>query len=327
MSGPDGGLGRAPYGPAGATGGPGYPYPTGGPVGPPGGPAGHAGGPPGHVGGPPGPLGGNYPPGAAGGRSAVDPAKLLGLAVASLGGLNFIWGFLPEITAPRIDENLSVFAVGPGYVPILLLIAGLLALAAFLPGSERSRLAVAAVSVGGAAGAIVSLGMAGPVELLGSGQVNKGLGAILLVIFGIIQAVVAIGGYVIGADFSGRAIGNAAASAVTGPIPVVQPGWYGQSPGGAPAGFRPPVPMPYPDEAVTGPQVVIGTETRARGPVPGPPTPATPAPATPDPSAKPDPSAVTDSGSGPDPDSTPGSGGQAGTSGRDLPAQQDHRHH
>ena len=82
-----------------------------------------------------------------------------------LGALNFIWGFLPEITATRIDETLSVFAVGPAYVPILLLIAGLLALAAFLPGSERSRLAVAAVSVGGAAGAIVSLGTAGSVEL------------------------------------------------------------------------------------------------------------------------------------------------------------------
>ena len=51
--------------------------------------------------------------------------------------------------------------------------------------------------------------MAGPVELLATGQVSKGLGAILLVIFGIIQAVVAIAGYVVGADFSRRMPGNA----------------------------------------------------------------------------------------------------------------------
>src|SRR6476659_9775718 len=133
-----------------------------------------------------------------------DPAKLLGLAVAVLGALNFIWGFLPEITSTRSNESLSVFAVGPAYVPVLLLIAGLLALAAFLPGSERSRLAVAAVSVGGAVGALIALGTTGPLELTTSAQVSKGLGMVLLVIFGIIQAVVAIAAYVVGADFGSR---------------------------------------------------------------------------------------------------------------------------
>lgn len=132
---------------------------------------------------------------------ALDPARLLGLAVAVLGVLNFCFGFLPEVSAPRLDETLSVFAVGPAYVPILLLIAGLLALAAFLPGSERSRLAVAAVSVGGAAGAIVSLGTPGSFELFANpNQVATGMGAILLVIFGIVQAVVAIAAYVVGSD-------------------------------------------------------------------------------------------------------------------------------
>ena len=213
-------------------------------------------------------------------RSAgLDPAKLLGLAVAGLGGLNFIWGFLPELTAPRIDADLSVFAVGPGYVPILLLIAGLLALAALLPGSERSRLAVAAVSVGGAAGAIVSLGTAGPLELLATGQVSKGLGAILLVVFGIIQAVVAIAGYVVGADFSQRA-GSAGTSGVSSPAAAVQPGWFDPTAGAPPARYPPPlgtppgsvqpgVPQPQPwwpdpSEAVTGPQVVIGPELLRR---------------------------------------------------------------
>jgi len=193
-----------------------------------------------------------------------DPAKLLGLTVAVLGALNFIWGFLPEITSTRSNESLSVFAVGPAYVPVLLLIAGLLALAAFLPGSERSRLAVAAVSVGGAAGAIVSLGTEGSVELVSATAVGKGLGAILLVIFGIVQAVVAIGAYVIGADLSQvrgprtptAAVGGGAyavpaagsvgpqaawgaAPAPGGPVaPVdVRPGWYGAAPSaGSPSG-------------------------------------------------------------------------------------------
>ncbi len=203
-------------------------------------------------------------PGAPGGATRkFDPAKLLGLAVAVLGALNFIWGFLPEITSTRSNESLSVFAVGPAYVPVLLLIAGLLALAAFLPGSERSRLAVAAVSVGGAAGAIVSLGTEGSVELVSATAVGKGLGAILLVIFGIVQAVVAIGAYVIGADLSqvrgprtpaGAAGGNAyavpaasaglqaawgAAPAHGGPVAPaeVRPGWYGAAPSpGSPSG-------------------------------------------------------------------------------------------
>ena len=223
-----------------------------------------------------------YGPAAAPAQNRVgpDPAKLLGLAVAGLGGLNFIWGFLPELTAPRINEDLSVFAVGPGYVPILLLIAGLLALAALLPGSERSRLAVAAVSVGGAAGAIVSLGTTGPVELLATGQVSKGLGATLLVIFGIIQAVVAIAGYVVGADFSQRAAGGAGPNGVSNPAAAVQPGWFDPSAGamparypaplGAPAGsVQPGVPQPQPwwpdpSEAPTGPQVVIGPELLRR---------------------------------------------------------------
>jgi hypothetical protein len=160
----------------------------------------------------------------------ADPARLLGLAVAVLGGLNFCFGFLPEVSAPRLGETLSVYAVGPAYVPILLLIAGLLALAAFLPGSERSRLAVAAVSVGGAVGAIVSLGTPGSFELFANpNQVTAGLGAILLVVFGIVQAVVAIGAYVIGAD----SLWSAGRPATAG-SPAVPTGYSGE-PVGYPA--------------------------------------------------------------------------------------------
>jgi len=151
----------------------------------------------------PGAAGSAAPP-ASTARAGLEPAKLFGLVIAALGAVNFAFGFLPQVTASRLDESLSVYAVGPGYVPILLLIAGLLALAAFLPGSERSRLAVAAVSVGGAVGALISLGTTSSLELLAAGQVSKGLGAVLLTIFGLIQAVVAIAAYVVGADFGAR---------------------------------------------------------------------------------------------------------------------------
>ncbi len=147
----------------------------------------------------------------------LHPARLLGLAVVVLGALNFLWGFLPEISLSRSNESLSVFAVGPAYVPVLLLIAGLLALAAFLPGGEVSRLAVAAVSIGGAAGAIVSLGTESSVQIAFGNQASKGMGAILLVIFGIIQAVVAIGAYVVGADVPPWLRGAGSAAANSGP--------------------------------------------------------------------------------------------------------------
>ncbi len=228
----------------------------------------------------------------AGSRQAADLARVLGLIVAALGALNFIWGFLPELTAARSQDSLSVFAVGPAYVPVLLLIGGLLALAALLPGDEVSRLAVAAVSVGGAAGAIVSLGTQGAVQLVSTSQVSKGMGAILLVIFGIIQAVVAIGAYVVGADgspwarrrpvpvtgpqavgggsgpghrsgagtaaaFAGPGAGSAgpgAGSAGPGGFGVAaQPGWYGP-----PGGWPPVDPRNTPpDERPTGPQHIV----------------------------------------------------------------------
>jgi hypothetical protein len=185
----------------------------------------------------PGGVGLDRPAGArsaSGQRRRVDPAKILGLAVALLGALNFVFGFLPEVSAPRSGATLSVFAVGPAYVPILLLIAGLLALAAFLPGSERSRLAVAAVSVGGAAGAIVSLGTPGSFELFANpNQVSSGLGAILLVIFGIIQAVIAVGAYVVGADTLWK---PRSGTGPAGPAPVQA----------SPAGWDPRVPAPGP---------------------------------------------------------------------------------
>jgi hypothetical protein len=130
----------------------------------------------------------------------MDPVKLAALAVGALGILNFIWGFLPAVSVPGgLPDAVptSVYAVGPGYLPILLLIAGLLALGALLPGGRRVDVPVAAVSVGAAVGVIVSFIVGGTLDLLaGAGgdgaSVGKGIGLILLLIFGILQAIVAV---------------------------------------------------------------------------------------------------------------------------------------
>ena len=217
-------------------------------------------------------------PGTGGSRS--DAAKLMGLGVGALGVLNFVWGFLPEVSTSNAslrDAGLSVFAVGPAYVPILLLIAGLLALGVLLPERPPTRFAVAAVSVGGAIGALVALGVPGSIEVFGNpSQVSSGLGAILLVVFGIVQAVLAIAAYVAGAGLVGGAAagldpaaGHAVAPSTSGPagysraapgsatfanrqsgpiVPAppgwqqadpgaVQPGWFGPPSGPGPGGY------------------------------------------------------------------------------------------
>src|SRR6478752_3996391 len=235
------------------------------------------------------------PSDATGGhRRPIDPAKL--------------FGFLPQVTSTRIDESLSVYAVGPGYVPILLLIAGLLALAAFLPGSERSRLAVAAVSVGGAVGALISLGTSSSLELLAAGQVSKGLGAVLLTIFGIIQAVVAIAAYVVGADLRvGPRNRSATELATDGTDPSAPPGWMAAVP--APSwttappnqsAAPPPAPTASPEPAGS-----VGYYTGyAPGTAPDPGRPAGPSPAV----SSWGPSADDDRPTGPQPVIEPDSG-------------------
>jgi len=171
------------------------------------------------------------------------------VAVVALGLLNFIWGFLPELALPQsttTQGSLSVFSIGPAYVPILLLTAGLLAMTAFLPGEERASFAVAAVSSGGAIGAIVSLGTHDAVS--GFGEVSKGMGAVLLVIFGIIQAVVALTAFVIG---SGLALNPRAAGQSPGLTGSGVPAPAGATPAAHPAAAPGPA-QPYPGQPLPG---------------------------------------------------------------------------
>lgn len=138
----------------------------------------------------------------ADGTGGAGVPRALTAVVALLGIVNLMAGFLPEVSLPEATRNaaasVSVYAVGPGWVPLLLLVGGLLAAGALLPGGADLRFAAAAVSVAGAIGAVIGLGIPNGFEqLLGNGRGN-GAGALLLFVVGTIQAVVAIAAHVMG---------------------------------------------------------------------------------------------------------------------------------
>lgn len=194
-----------------------------------------------------GPTGSAAAPAVGGGapRPALGVSKVLMLAVGALGLINFVAGFLPELsTSGQGDLNLSVFAIGPSYLPIVLLIGGLLAFTTLLPGGSPSRAGIAAVGVGGGVGAVVELAAPGAFEqAIGAAQVGQGLGAVLLVIFGIIQAVVAVGAWVVEAGFvtTGAARGTSPTAHAAGyPTAAGPPAAHGVG-GQAGAGYALPI--------------------------------------------------------------------------------------
>lgn len=117
----------------------------------------------------------------------MDLGKILPLAVGGLAVLNFIFGFLPFFSGG--GESLSVYGGGAGYVPLAFLIAGLLAIAPLLPKGHKASYAVAVISVVAFLGALFALVLDGLGTALG---VSKGIGVILLLIFGFFQAVAAV---------------------------------------------------------------------------------------------------------------------------------------
>jgi hypothetical protein len=189
---------------------------------------------------------------------AVDLGRTLLLAVVAASVLNVVWGFLPGYSSAAVGATVPVFTTAGAYAPVLLLIAGLVAAGTFLPGCRRNDYLTAVLSTVGAGGALATF-------LLG--EPPLAIGAVLLLIFGVLQAVVAIGVLVLG--YRGRrfAAGDPAtevsSSAATAPGPAVPPPVVapGAVPAGAvpapagPVGYRPaaaPAPGPSYDAAVGG---------------------------------------------------------------------------
>lgn len=129
------------------------------------------------------------PPKAPG--KPVDLGRILPLALAALGLLAFIFGFLHALTIG--DDSLgavkySVYQV-QGWLPILLVVVGLLGVAPLLPGGKKYTLPTALLSIAGLLGAITAL--TSGVSASGS-SVSRGAGLILLLIVALLQAAIAV---------------------------------------------------------------------------------------------------------------------------------------
>jgi hypothetical protein len=195
-------LMSGPYGPP--PGGYPGPQPPGQPgAGPQGAPGQHGPGPQGAPGFGPGQPGGyptqggwsGAPAAPAKPRAALGLDKILALAVAVLGLLNFIWGFLSAISVPNATGDVpSVFGFGLGYLPALFFVAGLVALAPWEPKASPSGFLVMVLSVVTAITTVI-VAISDNLVSVSSSTVSNGIGLILLMIFGIIQALAAVGAW------------------------------------------------------------------------------------------------------------------------------------
>lgn len=171
-------------------------------------------------------------------RQPVDLNRILPLALAALGLLGFIFGFLHALS---VDDNLGVGAVSVyatyGYLPILVVLVGLFGVAPLLPGGKKYTLPTALLSVATLLAAITALTSA--TSGLGS-SVGRGAGLILLLIVALLQAAVAVYGWLTESGGLKPAGGRGGASSKLSPgqlPPVFVPAPDQQS-GGRPSGDR-----------------------------------------------------------------------------------------
>ncbi|SDD16686.1 DUF5336 domain-containing protein [Actinokineospora iranica] len=120
------------------------------------------------------------PPPTAGGGGKLGLAQILHLAVAGLGTLNLFLGFAPLAIERSFYESFT------GWVPGLLFVGGLFALPAILPGEKKVGIASAAVTLG------VTLAFLFTV-FAADGELKAG--GIMVLIFGILQAVAAVAAF------------------------------------------------------------------------------------------------------------------------------------
>jgi hypothetical protein len=149
------------------------------------------------------------------------------LGVAVLGVLNFVLGFLRAYGVAYVGGSIPVLSSVGAYAPVLFLVAGLVAAGAFLPGGRRHDYQTSVLSVAAAVGALATFLLAEP---------PLAIGAILLLVFGAVQALAAVGALVLG-----RMSRDAAAAAGPGGHPVAV--WN------APTGPGPAVPPNVPYQA------------------------------------------------------------------------------
>jgi len=112
--------------------------------------------------------------------------------------LNFIWGFLPAVSLPAGAPDsvpTSFYGLGYGYLPVLLFAAGLLALGPWEPKGRNLAFPVAVISAVSAIAAVATW-ISDTIYSTEAGT-GKGIGLILLGIFAILQAVAALGAWLL----------------------------------------------------------------------------------------------------------------------------------
>jgi len=168
-----------------------------------------------------------YGPPPGGGMKLGLPA-IAHLVVAGLGLLNFFFGFANAADVPSgYTGNASFFGNG-SVIPGLFLLAALFTLPAVLPGENKKP--------GIAPAAFAVTGMLTILFLSFTADGDLGVGAILLMIFGILQGLAAVGAYLLD----------------EGVIKMPQPNPYGHMP---PGGQFPPsgqFPAPPPQQPQPG---------------------------------------------------------------------------
>lgn len=123
-------------------------------------------------------------------------AQFLHLGTAGLGVINLLVAFADLADTNGADEGAQFydFEVGQGWIPILLLIGGLLSLTFLLPGeSRKAGLLPPLLSLGGMLGLLFGV-------FTTSKAFEMGTGGILVLIFSIIQTIVAVVAYLFDAD-------------------------------------------------------------------------------------------------------------------------------
>ncbi len=121
----------------------------------------------------------------------MDLGRLLPLIVGGLGVVGFLVGLAPGRTYSLGDgtgDSASVYA-SFGYLPILVLVVGLLAVAPLLPGGRKYPIPTALLAIAAVLGVLMSL-ISGGWDVSGLGT-SPGIGLILLLIIALVQVVVA----------------------------------------------------------------------------------------------------------------------------------------
>ena len=134
----------------------------------------------------PGPPGYGPPPG---GGMKLDLPAIGHLAVAVLGVLNFFMGFANAQDVPDGYTGNASFFSGGNVIPGLFLLAALFSLPAVLPGENKKA--------GIAPPAFAVTGMLTILFLSFTSDNDLGIGAILIMVFGILQAIAAVGVYLL----------------------------------------------------------------------------------------------------------------------------------